>query len=282
MSPGVHWINGRADSGLDPAERALQYGDGVFETLPVNGGEVAYLHRHWQRLRAGCERLQLRFLDWEPLSGEVRRLAEELHQGVIKVIVGRGPGGRGYGFAEDSTCTRIISTHPPPPRPTEYASAGIRVRLCQLRMGIQPALAGIKHLNRLEQVLARAEWGREYAEGLLLDCHGRLVEGTMSNLFIGREGRLFTPRLDLCGVAGVLRSVLIDEAQAQGIEVQRSRLTPLDFASATEVFVCNSVFGIWPVNDIDGRYRFAPGELTRQLQQALAQRRETDGVWYRE
>ncbi len=277
-----HWINGVSSNELDPAERALQYGDGVFETLCVRHGSVAYLHRHWQRLRAGCERLQLHFAEWDGLTAEVHRLASELDDGVIKVIVGRGAGGRGYRYAANAPCTRIVSAHPPAQWPAEHASVGVRLRLCRLRLGVQPALAGIKHLNRLEQVLARAEWENEYAEGLLLDCHEQLIEGTMSNLFIVRDGQLLTPRLDDCGVAGILRSVLIDIAREQGVEVRRSRLELPDFESAQEVFVCNSVVGIWPVREIDGRYRFASRKVTQNLQQALARRQETEGIWYEE
>lgn len=283
MSATRYWIDARPSTCLDPVERVVHYGDGLFETLCVRDGQPAYLDRHLQRLQAGCARLRLAFDDWPALEAEVRARAGECSAAVLKIILGRAAGGRGYRFDPDRGVTRIISTGSLPTVPAEYAAQGVRVRLCELRLGLQPALAGIKHLNRLEQVLARAEWRDEYAEGLLLDWDGRLVEGTMSNLFLVRDGALLTPRLDACGVAGVMRSVLIDLAGEQGIEVRRQRLTPDDLASAREMFLCNSLIGIWPVTAVGERFAFLAGALTRSLQQALSRddpRRA--GNWYNE
>jgi len=202
---------------------------------------------------------------------------------VIKVILGRAAGQRGYGFGPDQAVTRIVSTQALPELPPENGGQGVRVRLCELRLAAQPALAGIKHLNRLEQVLARAEWQQAYAEGLMLDCDGRLIEGTMSNLFLVRDGILLTPRLDTCGVAGVMRSVLIELAGARAIEVRRQVLRLEDLDSVQEVFLCNSLIGIWPVIAINEQYGYRAGAVTRALQQALSQDDRTHaGHWYNE
>lgn len=283
MSATRYWIDTQPATCLDPGSRALQYGDGVFETLCVRRGVPEYLDRHLQRLRAGCERLQLHVADWDAVDEEVRSRAQACADGVIKLILGRAAGGRGYRFEPDQGTTRILSSHALPAIPPEYAEHGVQVRWCELRLGLQPALAGIKHLNRLEQVVARAEWQDEYAEGLLLDSDGALVEGTMSNLFLVRDGVLLTPRLDACGVAGVMRSVLIDLAAQAGIGLRRQPLLPADLASVQEVFLCNSLIGIWPVIAVGEQFTYAPGTLTRALQDALSvDDKRRSGNWYKE
>jgi 4-amino-4-deoxychorismate lyase len=283
MNATRYWIDSQPSTCLDPRCRIVQYGDGLFETLRVRRGVPQYLDRHLQRLQAGCERLQLPFEDRDGLAAEVRERGRECRDGVIKIVLGRAAGGRGYRFEAEQGVTRLVSTHPLPPVPPEHGERGVRLRLCKLRLGLQPALAGIKHLNRLEQVLARAEWRDEYDEGLLLDSNGHLVEGTMSNLFLGRDGALLTPRLDACGVAGVMRSVLIDLAVAAGIAVHRQSLLPADLSTAEEVFVCNSLIGVWPVIAVGEAFRFAPGVQTRVLQRALSQDDTgCNGKWYNE
>jgi 4-amino-4-deoxychorismate lyase len=281
MSEVRYWINGAPGDCLRPDERVVQYGDGLFETLQVSDGVADYLDFHLQRLQAGCRRLLLSFDDWQGLQAELQAHAHECGRGVIKLILGRAAGQRGYRFGSDQAATRIISTQALPELPPENGVQGVRVRLCGLRLAAQPALAGIKHLNRLEQVMARAEWHQGYEEGLMLDCDGRLIEGTMSNLFLVRDGTLFTPRLDTCGVAGVMRSVLIELAGARAIEVRRQSLRAADLASAQEVFVCNSLIGIWPVIAVDEQYGYSVGTVTRTLQQALSQDDRTRaGHWY--
>ena len=283
MSGTRYWIDGSESAGLDPGNRALHYGDGVFETFCVRAGVPAYLDTHFQRLKAGCARLQLAFDDWSGLESEIRRRAQESGEAVLKVILARGAGARGYRFDPAQAVTRIVSSAALPVPPSDHATQGVRVRLCDLRLGLQPALAGIKHLNRLEQVLARAEWRDEYAEGLMLDCNGALIEGTMSNLFLVRDSVLLTPRLDGCGVAGVMRSVLIELAARQGIEVQRRQLLSADLATVDELFVCNSLIGIWPVVAVGERFAFGVGAVTQRLQHALSHDDGCRGVvWYNE
>jgi 4-amino-4-deoxychorismate lyase len=281
MSATGCWIDSRPASALNPALRAVHYGDGLFETLRVSGARIDYLARHLQRLQAGCQRLQLGFADWAGLEAELQQRAGEVGEGVIKLILSRGPGARGYRFTPGQGVSRIVSTHAPPAWPPAHATDGVGVRICELRLSLQPRLAGIKHLNRLEQVMARAEWGDEYEEGLMLDYNGCLIEGTMSNLFVIRDGTLLTPRLDDCGVAGVMRSVLLDIAAGLGVETRRETLLPADLQSAEEVFLCNSLIGVWPVVSVAPRYRYEVGPLTRQFQRALRLHSgDTSANWY--
>ncbi len=282
MNDALYWVNGRPAGQISAADRAVQYGDGLFETLRVRASRAEFLERHIRRLAAGCERLQLPTLDRRLVRQELTELAARQGDAVVKLIVSRGPGGRGYRFFPGQEVTRIVSVHPLPGGLSASAQAGVRVRVCATRLADQPLLAGIKHLNRLEQVLARAEWtDAAIAEGLMLNYSEQLIEGTMSNVFMVRDDVLLTPELANCGVAGVMRSVILDLAKELGVRTQVCRLGLHDTAAAREVFLCNSLIGIWPVVSIDGVGSFEAGHLTRRLQAALHDYdRAGDGNWY--
>jgi len=273
-------VNGAPADKISATERALQYGDGLFETIAVRGGQIEFVDRHFQRLQSGCERLALDFGDWTHLQAEVEMLSGQHPDAIIKIILSRGPGGRGYRFMPGQSMTRIVSAHALPDWPDDYADTGVRVRVCNIRLAIQPRLAGIKHLNRLEQVLARAEWQDEFQEGLLLDYNGRLVEASMSNVFLVREDRVVTPMLRDCGVAGVMRSVVIDLAGQLGMQCSVDTMSADVLDEKIELFICNSLIGIWPVVEISGRCRLEIGSTTRKLQQALKVCNKTQsGEW---
>lgn len=282
VSQSDTWINGRHSDRIEVTDRGLQFGDGVFETLRVSGGAARYLGRHLRRLQTGCQRLGIGGLDFEALGGEISARAREAGEAVLKLIVTRGSGGRGYGCEPTLRANRILRLSALPPLPAEASDSGIRARLCRTRLALQPALAGIKHLNRLEQVLARREWDDPaIREGLLQDHDGRLIEGTMSNLFLVRGGELLTADLTGCGVAGVMRSVIFDLARTERLPCSRRALSVEQLRSAQEVFVCNSLIGIWPVCAVDGVGRYRVGPLTRRLQTRLAQAPEDiEGDWY--
>ncbi len=283
MKEVQYFINGQPDDRVSVAERALQYGDGLFETIRVRGAEPEYIARHMQRLNSGCEQLQFPPLDWALVREEWLELAAQGQDAVLKYILSRGAGGRGYRPASDTQVTRIASLHPLPHWPADPQQHGVRTRICSTRLAAQPLLAGIKHLNRLEQVLARAEWQDDaIAEGLMLDDRQRLVEGTMSNVFIVDGRELLTPALSACGVAGVMRSVILDLAATLGLPVRVAPVTLDDVRTAREMFVCNSLAGIWPVVSVESVREFSIGRLTRQLQVALEAGEDDDrGNWYR-
>lgn len=264
-------INGQPDNRIPVSDRGLQYGDGVFETLAFRDGELELLDAHLARLMLGCERLGIAFHEADKLRLELATLcAQTAEDSVIKIILTRGAGGRGYKAPTEPETLRILSSHSMPDYPDDCLS-GIHVRQCQQRLGLNPALAGIKHLNRLEQVLARSEWDDDsIREGLMLDINDRLVEGTMSNLFLVRDGALLTPPISDAGIAGVMRAKVMELAREQHIPVFETVLTLAELASAEEVFVTNSIIQIWPVilNTNSGQsWPFGP--VTHQLQSAL-------------
>jgi 4-amino-4-deoxychorismate lyase len=259
------WVDGQPADALSLKDRGLAYGDGLFETIAVRDGLPVLLDRHLQRLAKGCQRLAIN-LDHDAMSKELLAYARELDEGVLKLIVTRGDSLRGYAFTPSAQARRILSGNPPAVYPAAHAEQGVRLFPCTTRLSIQPLLAGLKHLNRLEQVIARAEWqDTEHAEGLMLDQVGRVIEGVFSNLFLVRDGVLITADLKRCGVEGVMRAELLFQAESLGIPTQITDITLEQLQWADEVFVCNSVYGVWPVHAY-AALSWPVGPLTRKLQ----------------
>lgn len=236
-------VNGRTASRVAALDRGLSYGDGVFRTLRIAGGKPRWWHEHLAKLAEDCARLRLGPPDSAEFDQDLARLAPLPDNGVLRLTVTRGEGARGYRPPPSCRCTRIVACwEAEPPR---QDLTGLTARVCDLRLGHQPALAGIKHLNRLENVLARAEWDDPAIdEGVLLDQGGRVVSGVMSNLFIWHGGCLQTPRLDTCGVAGVARSRLMRRARTEGIAVREADFGLDALLGADEVMLSNSLWGL--------------------------------------
>jgi 4-amino-4-deoxychorismate lyase len=259
------WVDGQPADALSLKDRGLAYGDGLFETIAVRDGQLVLLEGHLQRLALGCRRLAIS-IDQAVLNAELRAYAQQLGDGILKLIVTRGDSLRGYAANPSAQARRILQGSPPAAYPLAHAEQGIQLFPCVTRLSEQPLLAGLKHLNRLEQVLARAEWSdTEHAEGLMLDVSGRVIEGVFSNLFMVRDGALITADLSRCGVAGVMRGQLLFQAESQGIVTQTIDISLEQLHQADEVFVCNSVYGVWPVRGC-GSARWSVGPLTRKLQ----------------
>ena len=272
-------INGQAQDYIAVADRGLQYGDGLFETIAVNVGSPRFWERHWQRLSAGCRRLGIEGIDAQTLRDEAHRVCAGVERGVLKLIVTRGAGGRGYRPTQTGTATRIVALYPWPDYPDAHWQHGVAVRMCSTRLGRNTTLAGMKHLNRLEQVMARCEWNDpRIAEGLMLDEAEHVIAGTTSNLFIVTAGQLVTPSLTECGVEGVMRGVILDIASQAGISWEVAPLNRGDLQQATELFLCNSLIGIWPVRSID-QHDYSIGPVTKLLSERINESyRSTRGV----
>ncbi|MBD3610381.1 MAG: aminodeoxychorismate lyase [Gammaproteobacteria bacterium] len=256
-------INGQPADLIPAQDRGLQYGDGLFETIAVRHQQPEYWQQHMSRLLDGCERLKIPAPDTEQLYNEATSLIAEQQQAVIKIIITRGVGGRGYQLPEHAQSHRIVSLHPWPDYSHINIQQGVTVRSCQTRLSIQPALAGVKHLNRLEQILARQEWNDIHiAEGIMLDTEGRVTEGVVSNLFfVDATGRLLTPELYHCGVNGIMRQALIQEAQDHSIEVIEKAIMEPEARACQAMFITNSLFGVWPVkrwNDTTYNFENSP------------------------
>jgi 4-amino-4-deoxychorismate lyase len=258
-------VDGVSGSTVPVADRGLQYGDGLFETIAVVDGRPCLWERHLARLLEGCERLGLPGPDPDILAAEAHRVAGGRARAVLKLVLTRGDGGRGYRPPIPAQTRRILQLGPWPAYPDAWRTEGVRVRWCATRLGHQPRLAGLKHLNRLEQVLARAEWDdAEVAEGLMLDLDGDVVSGTQSNLFVLRRGTVITPPLDRCGIAGVARAVALETLRTAGLAVRVARLARDEVSGADALFLTSSLIGCWPLRELDGR-PFDPRALPPRL-----------------
>ena len=247
-------------------DRGLMYGDGVFRTLQIKNGRVTHLKRHLDKLRADCTAIKLPPLDSASIERDINRVIRDSIDGVLKLIVTRGSGARGYRIPAVQHPTRIVMTVPAPDYPAHYASDGIRVVLCETKLPWPPAAAGVKSLNRLENVLARSEWDDPaIAEGLMRDAQECIVCGTMSNLFSVQDGVLQTSDREHCGVAGVQRDRIIEFARKHGIALAQRSLRQADLGGVEELFVCNSLIGIWPITSC-GEWQWPIGPITCQLQ----------------
>jgi 4-amino-4-deoxychorismate lyase len=249
-------IDGGAAGSIDSADRGLQYGDGLFETIACRDGQALSLALHLQRLQHGCERLRLAFREFGPLTAEIRAMAAGQQRCIVKAIVTRGTATRrGYAPGGDERPTRIVSRHDWPQSQSQArAAGGFRVGVSSVTLGINPLLAGLKHLNRLEQVLA--QMARDEAaedEVLMLSSAGQLIGGSMSNVFLADDSGLFTPELCDCGVSGVMRQLVLEAAASRGVALRVRAVPRSELAGVREMFVTNVRWGLQSVQLLEGR-----------------------------
>ncbi len=282
----IQLFNGSVTNQLPLSDRGLAYGDGLFETLLVVDAIPQLWRLHIQRLARSLQ--QLRLVDSQTVLDDLlARIREDVDHVLatdnnlreslaLKLTITRGSSKRGYLAPLKPDYNRIVTLSPLLPKRVELSRSGITVRLCQHQLGINPVLAGHKHLNRLEQVLARNEWQDDAIhEGLMCDLDGNLVSGVMSNVFIEQDNILLTPPVHRCGIAGVMRHQLMHVATSKNIPLRQQRLLIPDVINAKSVWLTNSLNGIWPVKKLlDSGHRslreYAISPLTRIMQQALA------------
>lgn len=259
-------------------DRASAYGDGVFETIAIRDGKARFWPRHVDRLQTSCARLGINCPTTEKLAAIMRTA---LGRGdacsdfaTARLVVAASDSPRGYRRTTSGSARFSIDLFDATPLPKAYYTGGVTVRRCNLRLAIQPALAGIKSLNRLEQVLARAEWdAADIFEGLMLDLDGRLICGTMSNVFIVVNSTVITPALTRCGVSGIMRAQVLQLLAEAGIACEVRDVTESELESAVEGFLTNSQFGVLPIRRCDDK-EWAVGTITRNAQCLAA----TNGV----
>ncbi len=256
-------VDGSPAQAIAVDDRGLAYGDGVFRTLAVRGGHARWWARHYARLAADCRTLDIEAPGEAELVRDIAQIAHHMPDCALRITVTRGSGGRGYAAPRPPQPRRIVAASPLPAYPPHWPEQGVTVRLCSLWLSAQPRLAGVKHLNRLENVLARAEWNDpEIAEGLLMDETGNVIEGTRCNLFIVEDGTFLTPDLSRCGVAGVTRDLVMASAAHHGFRCRSETISRDRLQAADEVLLVNSLIGVWPVAVLEGRrwtgFKYAP------------------------
>ncbi|MFB6434623.1 MAG: aminodeoxychorismate lyase [Candidatus Malihini olakiniferum] len=249
-------INGEAQEQIAAADRGLQYGDGCFTTARVLAGKIVWLELHMARLRQDVDRLHIPFTGWGELQTEMEKAAQGVEKGVVKTILTRGSGGRGYSPLSCREPTRIVMRIGYPAHYAEWREQGIVLGISSVALGCNPLLAGIKHLNRLEQVLIRQEMETQGVDDVVvLDTVGNLVECCAANLFWRKGNQVFTPELSSAGVSGVARQYLIScLAQFPDYRLLLVREAVNTLADADEIFICNALMPVIPVNQINTWY----------------------------
>lgn len=264
---GRRLVNGGEGGAIAADDRGLHYGDGLFETMAVRDGRIRAFGLHMARLETGCARLGIPMPPPALLDAECRQVLDALGTGVVKLVVTRGPGPRGYRPPREPAVTRIVMASA---LRADAAPDGIVVRVCETRLALNPRLAGIKHLNRLEQVLACSEWhDPAIGEGLMLSADNRLIGATTANVFFVRGGRLHTPEIRDCGVAGVMRQQVLAAARSLEVAAVVGDFSLSDLRAAEEVFLTNALTGIRAVIEVQGQGEWPHGELTRSLRAQL-------------
>jgi 4-amino-4-deoxychorismate lyase len=258
-------IDGTPDNRISPLDRGLAYGDGVFRTMRIRDGRVMQWSRHYAKLAHDCMRLGLTCPPQDLLTDELGRVAVDHPEGVARITVTRGPAERGYAPPDLSRPTRVVSSFAHAATEPSRAGLGVHARWCRTSVTVQRALAGVKHLNRLDSVLARSEWrDSDIAEGLMADPDGWVIQGTMSNVFLLEGERLATPLLDTAGVAGVQRERLMSKCAGAGLHCAEDRISRERLLAADAVFLTNSVIGLWWISRLETRV-WSPHPVTARL-----------------
>lgn len=259
------WVNGESRDVVAASDRAVQFGDGCFTTARIRSGEVELFSAHVERLQQGCERLLITGVDWPLLHDEMLRAAAGREEGVLKAIVTRGGGGRGYSAAGCGAPTRIVSVSAYPAHYHALRETGARLAISPIPLSKNPLLAGIKHLNRLEQVLIRTQLEQTGAdEALVLDTDAMLVECCAANFFWRIGEQVFTPDLTASGVNGIQRQQVMRRVIELGFTLREVRTGVEALAEAEEVLITNALMPVLPVRQIEARH-FSSRHLFRLL-----------------
>ncbi|MCY4045070.1 MAG: aminodeoxychorismate lyase [Cellvibrionales bacterium] len=283
MFKGLSSVNGDITDKISIDDRGLAFGDGLFETILVDyqdqSPHIYFLQRHLARLQQGCFTLGFA-LDFTELENDIYHLFAALNQSKnvpkqlrLKIIISRGSSTSGYRVPNGTVANRILLLSPLAVSTDMMAKEGVKLRSCQWALASQPQLAGLKHLNRLDQVMARREWSDpDIFEGILSDNQGHLIEGTFTNLFVVDEKGIRTPDLSACGVKGIMRQLVIEKlAKTVNVPVRETAFSTI--MDAEELFITNSLIGVIPVIAFDQKL-FSIGKITKRLQIALQNLRE--------
>lgn len=288
------WVDGQPDNQINPLDRGLAYGDGLFATMRVHQGEIQFLNDHLNRLTQGAYRLGFHWTPTKDLKQQLGALAKTNPNTCIKILLTRGVGGRGYGasivrpnpaitstppsgqvfeptlVAPALTATEIVSVHTLPMHYQQWQQQGVSLAVSDVRLGRQPRLAGIKHCNRLEQVLIKSiDLVEPSQDWLVLDSDDNLVESSMANIFFVIDNTIVTPRMSFSGVAGVMREQVIYQLLQMGFKVEISDFHHTMLVDVKHIFITNSLFGLVDVVAIADR-RFSRASWTSRIREQLS------------
>ena len=259
MNPCISLINGKFKNTISVLDRGLAYGDGFFETMlwDSNGKDkeeigVEFWNRHLKRIIKGCKLMKINIPGEQEILNQRNKIlfkskANGIESGLLKLIITRGVGGRGYKFEKNMKANLIFLSFEKPQLELKNYESGVRVRLCKTKLSINKNLSGLKHLNRLDSVLARSEWEDDSFEGIFVDSEKNIIEGTMTNIFFIKKNVLITPTISDSGISGVMRQVVIDEGKRFFDEVIEKKIKLIELQDFDQMFLTNSVLKIMPV-----------------------------------
>lgn len=269
----THILNGQLDHYISPLDRGFTYGDGVFRTLKMVNGMPQHWPQHYQKLVADCAVIGIVCPSAELLIDDLRQLFGPLDTAVAKIIITRGEGERGYKLPAVTLPTRLVTKSTLPSYRAEFANSGVSLFVCKTRIPPQPVLAGIKHLNRLENVMARMEWQSDAIfDGMLLNHQDEVIECTMSNIFARFQNTLITPDLSQCGVAGITRQQIMHLAKPLNLIIETKNISLSTLLTADEVIICNSLYTAFQVTSInhgDNTYSWQPQSLAAEIKKII-------------
>jgi len=269
-------INGISSEYVSVADRGLHYGDGVFETIACFGNRPVFIQPHLNRMETGARKLKIPFPDRQLFLDDINCLLSGNNSNrVIKLILTRGRGERGYRYDTKQTPTRICILSGWPDTVADWRRQGITARFCHTQVSLNPQLSGIKSLNRLDSVLASSELGTAFNEGFLSDIDGNVIEGSMSNIFVVLNDALVTPDLSRCGVNGIMREQIIDIAHKNNINVETRNITRDEMLKSREIFVSNSVIGVCVVKQLEQQF-YDTDTMTKTINTVLDRRIEAN------
>ena len=276
MSDFISLINGEFSKHISVIDRGLSYGDGLFETMSWSYLDdekvlgVEFWDRHIERIKLGCSITKIKLPQTEILTNYKEKILNEclrkgIKNGVLKIVITRGIGGRGYKFEKEIVPTVIFLSFPSKEINKKTLNTGVKLRFCEFPIFENSMLAGLKHLNRIDSVMARSEWEEdEFFDGVMLDNSESIIDGTMTNLFFSKNNVLYTPIIKKSGINGIMRQVVIDNAklffkEVYEIEIKRKTISTFD-----EMFVTNSVIKILPVTHLSNK-KFRTTNATREM-----------------
>ena len=265
----TYLVNGSFDQTISPVDRGFAYGDGIFRTMVIRNSLPDHWPQHYQKLVADCAVIGIVCPSAELLMSDLQQLFAIDEIAIAKIVITRGEGARGYAPPAITMPMRVVIKSPMPQYSVNHLINGVNLHVCRIQMAHQPKLAGIKHLNRLENVMARMEWHEDTIfDGLLLDQIGNVIECTMSNIFARFDNTLITPDLSLCGVAGITRQRIIGLAVMLKFNIEIKDLSFDELLQADEVVICNSIYGAFQVNKI-GENLLPQQSLAKTIRSAL-------------
>jgi len=284
-------INGKFKDSISVLDRGLAYGDGFFETMlwkrkhpgaTFDSAGVEFWQRHVKRIKKGCHLLQIKFPNPSTLIKYKQKILSRacnsgLKDGILKILITRGQGGRGYKFEKNITPTVIFLVFPKKKIGQNFFDKGVKVRFCKSSLSTNNDFAGLKHLNRLDSVLARSEWVDDYFEGILLDQQENLIEGTMTNIFFIKKNKLYTPSIIDSGIEGIMRGVVMESYKNFFKKIKLTKIHKKDLENFDEMFLTNSVLKILPVRQM-GRKKFKISENTKNFMNFLRTKKNLEFI----